>query len=983
MNCNRTTTAKLMRATILLLVVLTMLPLTLSLEVTTPTSVAEGEAVMVSLEGEGLLKIIRDNQVVQTGTGTISYSSQTSYDDSGLVNFEFTSDDENEVNETRVISIVNTPLSLTILEPAQTEITTSQTTFSVETNWPAEFCWVHIDQNTKSLSPQGNNKYSTTTTVAEGVHTVEYECSLDGEADSQTTTVLVDAASPTITESGPTGIVIGPYITIFAETDEIVTCRYGTTDAPFDSLENSMGSTFARRSETTLNLPTHGPTTYFVRCKDVYGHSMSQSEIISFTNQVAPAVEIDIKDAVEPLTAGRYQIIVTPNMELKETPTIQYEFQGQTNKREVGVTKEGTVWIGYITLPDDLESSAISFFFEGVSLQNVAGNQITAGNLFEIDTQGPGNIDGLSVERTQRGAELTWTLLNEEEDTTYNIYKSTSEGITYANLYKERVKATTYVDKDVHEARYYYYRIAAVDSANNVGGLSSEAQVIGLDKEIVPTVIEPLLQFRLENQEIDLEAFIIDIDKTIQDLETESNALYAKTIKELGLVNDAKEARLLVVELLEEIDLLKAENPSEEEVSSIETRIAETVSKARKQLIVRISVENEISSSQLVDLQSLEEHTPYVFVGQELAAKEKDSYLQQAVQLQERLSVGIEAMSVTLWSKSGRSTDKTIIKKSITLDSPANDITVIEVIPKEVAKSARDITFSKQPVILEDDPIVQYVHPILERDTYTYIVDGHVSLEDVRESRTLVYPKVSDLFSQPDGPSGSDQLLTGNVIAEKGSGSVQYLLIVLGILAIVGLGTYYVRLDKQEDVPFTGIPNVWMGQQSMSPAMQTTSAQQVPLRKLVKRRIVPKKPAKIIKESFIDEDLTILQTPEEIIKKMSEAEQKINNKEYEVSISLYKEVLGVMEEDEYVKQMSADKAQEVYVKLLLYKKLDQACQAAERKDTEVLESTLQEVKKLANNVGEEETIFMRDAKKTYSSLAQTVNRLKIDEITKY
>ncbi|MEM3126521.1 MAG: hypothetical protein QW331_00425 [Candidatus Woesearchaeota archaeon] len=76
---------------------------------------------------------------------------------------------------------------------------------------------------------------------------------------------------------------------------------------------------------------------------------------------------------------------------------------------------------------------------------------------------------------------------------------------------------------------------------------------------------------------------------------------------------------------------------------------------------------------------------------------------------------------------------KEIVKSKITIEVPATKETlekgeVLVFIPKEIAQSTDQITFSEKPIILEKDPLVKWEFkdvPQGSTKAYSYVVDGN------------------------------------------------------------------------------------------------------------------------------------------------------------------------------------------------------------------------------------------------------------------
>ena len=84
----------------------------------------------------------------------------------------------------------------------------------------------------------------------------------------------------------------------------------------------------------------------------------------------------------------------------------------------------------------------------------------------------------------------------------------------------------------------------------------------------------------------------------------------------------------------------------------------------------------------------------------------------------------------------------TIVEKHLTSQDQQQNVIAIETIPKGFAQSASDILFLQgQPIILVQDPIVQYSFDTLSDTTIAYAVKGVVDIPVARSSSLVLLPK--------------------------------------------------------------------------------------------------------------------------------------------------------------------------------------------------------------------------------------------------
>jgi hypothetical protein len=92
------------------------------------------------------------------------------------------------------------------------------------------------------------------------------------------------------------------------------------------------------------------------------------------------------------------------------------------------------------------------------------------------DFNAPSQVTGLSISIGPHSAlNLVWTPNSESDLDHYNIHRDTESGFTpdAANLIAQPATAS-YSDSGLDSSTTYYYRVAAVDTSNNIGPMSSE-----------------------------------------------------------------------------------------------------------------------------------------------------------------------------------------------------------------------------------------------------------------------------------------------------------------------------------------------------------------------------------------------------------------------------------------------------------------------------------------------------------------------------
>jgi hypothetical protein len=117
--------------------------------------------------------------------------------------------------------------------------------------------------------------------------------------------VPADKTPPVISGLAPSGEVNMAQITISCATDEAATCKYGKTDADYDSLADTLDTASGLSHSKAVTLTDPGQYTYYIRCKDQKGNKNTVSAQIGF-NYVVPKKEGPAISNLQP-TGAIYQ----------------------------------------------------------------------------------------------------------------------------------------------------------------------------------------------------------------------------------------------------------------------------------------------------------------------------------------------------------------------------------------------------------------------------------------------------------------------------------------------------------------------------------------------------------------------------------------------------------------------------------------------------------------------------------------------------
>ncbi len=127
----------------------------------------------------------------------------------------------------------------------------------------------------------------------------------------------------------------------------------------------------------------------------------------------------------------------------------------------------------------------------------------------------------------------------------------------------------------------------------------------------------------------------------------------------------------------------------------------------------------------------------------------------------------------------------TLVTKSIELKNN-NFSTLLEIIPKEVAENAEDVTFITPATIIKEDPIFEISVDDLENEELIYYINKPISTSKIEETDTLIFKEFA-----------VNNLITGFFILDSDmSNWIYYIVLIFLITVIATMLWYYLRNRK-------------------------------------------------------------------------------------------------------------------------------------------------------------------------------------------
>jgi|GEM_PF-3014106 len=947
-----------------------------------PATIQEGSALQLSFTTDPLAGSYR---ILENGgqvSPTNSYTKQLGYDSAGLYTYSFEASLANQtVNATRTIEVLDTPLTFHLSEPSKADYATGSIPVVLDTNIEADVCYTVSEAGSHTLTKQNATRHNGTLTLADGLHLVQVKCNRNGEIAAVNITLKVDTTPPTIV-AGPSGTVDDKAL-LRATTNEASDCRYGTVLAPYAQLPEAFPQTASLTHERTLDLE-EGSYTYYIGCSDVYGNAAPVTST-SFTLRKAPTARLTI-EGENPRKAGDYALTLETSEPLQGIPSLVLSYQGGSSQNLRLTEKDSTTYEGVIIVGDDAGEQVGSFTWSGTDADGNVGTHFENDELFLVDTIKPGKVTTFRAVNGTAGVNLTW-YFDEEDDVLFNIYRSTESGVDYTDLY-ETTSGDRFKDRDTQQAVRYWYRIAAMDEAGNVGPLSHEEWAspasASYHERGSGAILDPVLQVDLDTRLDRLDRAILDAERAAKELSGEQAKDKAWLIATLDLADSAAASVSALKQARSSYEALRSLDLDRGEYDLRVTEIQVRTDDAMARLPVRVGVDEQSEYDETAEQSAISAAATRALGSTVLATGERAAYEREAGALLERVRVVTTMSHATVGYANGLEQPFTIVEKRLIADDAENDVVAIETIPKRVAKSADDIDFLKnKPIVLEQDPVVQYGYDTLTDATIAYAVKGTIPFPTVRQSRLVLLPKPSTTATlQPV----QDEHLTGSAtnILDGFTGS-QGLLIFLGIVVIVGLLTYYFRLQAEPEIS-GGITQGALaeGAPSMVPSpMQAMAGGVLPGGALSGGGMLAN-PAVAIQAPAVTQTVLVERATEPIVGLLRRGHELIDDARYLDALYFYKRALERYAEEKFpserMESAVKEELQHLHAKLDLFQEMNKAHDAAVIDDHEVLSASMDRMRRIAIGLGDAETKLFDKAKAAYQYFYAQHNRIQAERL---
>lgn len=566
------------------------------------------------------------------------------------------------------------------------------------------------------------------------------------------------------------------------QTDKEANCKYSRTKSTlFENMEGTFEFVLGNTHKKQLTSLTDSVYKYYVRCKSNDGNTGGELEAV-FGVSLPVSASIILDKTI--LKAGKIELNIVTSKSLSEKPSLSYSLDGISYDpvQIIGAEKD---WSGYFIIPNNAGEKIGSFKFQGKDLEGFIGTEITSGNIFFIDTTKPETIVNIKATGLEGRIELKWDL--EEEITQFKIYKSEFPNVGFSNFFK-KVEAKSFVDTDVQKGKTYYYRVSAIDPAENEGDLSIEVYATALLANISSESSGLDLRYHglLDSMIVEIESVIKLADEIKNDFVIEESA--REIYEDMKLEREIESAKSELVALKRETESYRAQALSKEELdkklNSGKLKLTTIKRKIPESTILTSELETKKSFSE-EDIRSLILSLNPTVTESNLK-KQIEKSLEAA--LSSSFNIATKSYNAEIVFLDGTRKEYTIIKESIEGSLEKNEnFSIIELVPKEIAESAQELDIKNiNYKVLKDDPVLEFESGEKE---IIYAIDKKIDLNFVKNIKTIL---MYNYIPAEENSSG----ITGYVVFSSLGKFKTYYSLIAGLVILAALSVYLFFLKK-------------------------------------------------------------------------------------------------------------------------------------------------------------------------------------------
>ncbi|HIH34586.1 MAG TPA: hypothetical protein HA282_04995 [Nanoarchaeota archaeon] len=542
--------------------------------------------------------------------------------------------------------------------------------------------------------------------------------------------------------------------------------------------------------------------TYIIAAKAIDNAGNSESVNVTVIVNAPPSARVTSLGNPPLVKTGRVEVILQTSENVQFYPSLSYSFAGG-NQIQVPLQGTGNSWNGFMIISSGDHDKIGTFAFSATDMSGRSGNVITEGNFFVVDAIKPPKVSNVRAVADDDRAEVTW-FYDGEQLKQYNLYRAEKSGVDYIDYYKTlQADSTSTIDElDGHK---YYYKVAAVDLAGNVGELSQEVVAgTGTGTQSGSSETEQTNETSNQEQNQLSEEALRKIDSTINYINTQDSRIDAAKAdlkkepgaEELGLITQLNNAKSKFDRFKGELEADRkggvGENAIDADINRIEAEVEATINTLPKE----ISLESE--STFIQEPLETEYEKAAALLKPELDSKERKRYIILNKNLQKEVEVraNVVVYRVTLFEGEKFITRiKKEVLSPLQADSP--NASIVEIVPKTIASSASQIRFITTGYsVLEQDPVIKFNAEAAE---IKYYVEKKVTEYEAKKTKTILFAD----GKESAGSGGS--ILTGFVTSGKAAiSSALDSKLILGLVLLSVLLTFYVLyVRNNESISFS------------------------------------------------------------------------------------------------------------------------------------------------------------------------------------
>ena len=904
------------------------------------------------------------------------------------------------------LSVYASSLSITIESPDR-YIRSNNVEFKISTNMNAS-CTLEVNNSTYTSTTNKREHVWQESLTANNNYNMLVYCENYADNTINNTkqkTFTIDTLPPEILSHSPEDA-NQKSIELIITTNEESTCRYSLSqNTDFYDMGNIFDITGYKTHKTRLNFEKDQIFNAYIRCVDLAGNVNNKDYRVTIFVDIPPTARIAM-DESSPIRAGTVLVRLITSEPLIGLPQLRYtlqDSQGRTENFNIPLSGSGQFWEGYMIISESGGKRVGSFQFEGMDYGGNVGSAITSGGTFIVDSVNPSRIEELKATAQPNGRiKLDWKYNDPRDVDRYEIYRSKTPGVTLLDFH-DYTYEDGYIDYGLPDNTVYYYRVVAIDKAGNRGTLSREVDARSTNVEIVRETYDRDSSQQTQtspSQSSSLSSNLMPIltdsirkysgmKKLVDDLvlyyRSQSN-IDERILSDLGIQNQISSAKGKVYSFMNEFEDLKKEDLSEDVLRNRIRSIELKLESVKSEIPTSITKTNsyEISSNpSLQNVMNAFDGLMNLLRIVNLDESIRQDFVDESLKLNQQFSIEGTADILSISYYDGTENEVLLINKEIKQPSDRiieeQGLMLVEDINEIIADNVNKINFiSRRPEILKQSTMVKWNLNEINGEI-KYYIEGDFRNFNENDLTTTILDNYRIYFDELGRKAGSESsnFITGMAIFNfSESENIRNIFgLILGIIAVAGLGIYYFTMDSENS-------NI------IEKIKEKTS--EISNKKKIKENIKNNDGNKF-KEIFdemslnnslpkIEEQLNLNQSYN-YSEKINSAEEKVNNLKFNDASNIYIQTLEELknETDDNKKYEVINDLKKLYNKLNLYQNIIYFQQALSKSDYNNMEKQIKTISEIYNNLrslNQNDNQLMSLARETYHKYNQYLSDKK-------